>query len=71
MTCENQVAYYIPSGYTHREIGVRCGTTDPFGDRALCESCTNDRVKRAEHDRIMEDSHADNEALRSAGWGEI
>lgn len=71
MTCENKVSYYVQRGYGHKEVLVQCGRTDPYGDRALCEKCQNDKAARAEHNRIVQQSKEDNEWLASAGWGEM
>lgn len=68
--CKNEVTYFVARGYSHREVQVQCGTTDPYGDRAQCEACQNNASARAEHERIMANSDADNAWLRSAGWGE-
>ena len=69
--CMNQVSYFIARGYSHKEIFVRCGNTDPYGGRAQCEKCENSRSARAEHERIMQNSDDDNAWLASAGWGEM
>ena len=70
MSCSNPVTYYIARGYSHREYIVNCGKTDPYGDRAICDSCSNDRdtMKQIrDHEHSIE---ADNAWLRSSGWGE-
>jgi hypothetical protein len=74
MSCDNKVSYWIASssyrGYSHREYIVTCGKTDPYGDRAICESCSNDpSIMKAiqDHEDLIE---ADNAWLRSSGWGE-
>lgn len=43
--CQNKATEYVPSGYTYREIQIRCGSTSPSGGVALCEACAerNDR----------------------------
>lgn len=71
MTCENRVPYYVARGFGTREVQVRCGTTDPYGGRALCDECERNPAARAEHERILDDSEADNAWLESAGWNEI
>lgn len=68
--CDNTVSYFIARGFSHKEVFVKCGNTDPYGDRALCESCENDSVARAEHNRILVNAEADNAWLSSAGYGE-
>lgn len=68
--CTNQVPYFIASGYSHKEVTVRCGNTDPYGGRALCDECQQSRAKRDEHERILRNAEADNAWLSSAGWGE-
>ena len=37
--CINRVSFYVASGYDYRETLVRCGNTDPYGDRAVCVMC--------------------------------
>lgn len=68
--CDNTRIYYVARGYSHSEVAVKCGTTDPYGGRCLCEACENDPNKLAEHERILANAEADNAWLRSAGWGE-
>ena len=66
MSCKNKVIQYVESGYTMREVEMRCGNTGVHGEALWCESCEgSERVRR-----IEEDSAADNAWLRSAGWGE-
>lgn len=69
--CTNQVTYFVVRGYSHKEVQVQCGTTDPYGGRAQCDSCQKSKAAREQHERIMANSEADNAWLKSAGWGEI
>ena len=71
MRCENTIPYFIASGWSHKEVAVKCGTTDPYGGRALCDQCASSKAERDEHERILANADADNAALASAGWGEI
>ena len=41
--CDNKVTYYVQSGYDYRETYVKCGLTDSYGDRAICDDCASDR----------------------------
>lgn len=68
--CTNQVSYFIASGFSHKEVVVRCGNTDPYGGRALCDVCRASQAKREEYSRILRNAEADNAWLASAGWGE-
>jgi len=69
--CENKVIFYVPRGYDHKAIKVRCGNTDPWGDRTICDSCAVNPSRMTEI-KIHEDNiAADNAWLRSAGWGEM
>lgn len=71
MRCDNPVKYHIPRGYSYRSIEVKCGSTDPFGDRAICGSCGKDREVMQQirnHELMIEE---DNAWMASAGWGEI
>lgn len=66
--CENKVSYYVARGYSHREILIKCGYTDPYGGRAVCDDCLEKRG-----DEIAQEEAAiaaDNWASRSAGWGD-
>lgn len=71
MRCANPVTYFVPRGYSHAEITITCGSTDHRGDRAICETCENSPAImqgiRDHEDAIS----ADNDWLRSAGWGEL
>jgi hypothetical protein len=69
--CDNKVSYYVPRGYDYKETFVKCGNTDPHGSRAICEKCAADPDEMAAIERHEENTAADNEWLRSAGWGEM
>ena len=67
MRCQNKVIQVVPHGFAHREIEMPCGSTSIYGTALWCDKCRDtERVRN-----IEENSKADNEALRSAGWGEI
>jgi len=69
--CINRVSFYVPSGYDYRETLVRCGNTDPYGDRAVCDVCAANPEIVAQimrHERLIKE---DNAWLRSAGQGEM
>ena len=66
--CDNKVSYL---GYDYRETMVKCGLTDPFGDRAICNSCYYDPIEMESINRQeAEIEAADNAWARSAGYGE-
>jgi hypothetical protein len=72
MRCENEVSYMVEIGDSmqYRERMVRCGTTDPLGERCICDECrSNPSIMRSIKDH-QENVDADNEWLRSAGYGE-
>lgn len=71
MTCTNKVSYWVPRGFDYRETFVRCGSTDPYGDRAVCEHCAADAETMRHIEAIEADIKADNAAARSAGWGDF
>jgi|TARA_R110000737_G_scaffold186000_1_gene209121 hypothetical protein len=71
MSCENKVSYYVPRGYDYREVFVKCGNTDPYGNRAICEECDSDPVKMKRIEMHEANVAADNAWLKSAGWGEM
>ena len=78
MTCENKVTFYVAQGRDYGQGGtdyrateVPCGNTDPWGDRAICGSCANNKSKMAEIKIQDNNTAADNAWLRSAGQGEM
>lgn len=71
MGCSNTETYHVERHFGVVQIEVSCGSTDPYGNRCLCEKCRKDPIKRAEHDRLLRVAEADNSWLRSAGWGDI
>ena len=71
MTCENKVSYHVPRGYDYREVFVKCGNTDPHGNRAICEKCASSSVIMRGIRQHEENVAADNAWLKSAGWGEM
>ena len=71
MTCENKVSYHVPKGYDYKEVFVKCGNTDPDGNRAICEECASNPVIMRGIRQHEENVAADNAWLKSAGWGEM
>ena len=71
MSCENKVSYYVPRGYDYREVFVKCGNTNPYGDRAICDKCASNSVIMRGIRQHEENVAADNAWLKSAGWGEM
>lgn len=69
--CENKVSFWVPSGYNYRETKVKCGNTDPHGGRTICEECASNPSERKAIQQHEQNSAADNDWLRSAGWGEM
>jgi len=39
MGCENKISIYVERGWTHKEVKLRCGSTDPHGDTVICDDC--------------------------------
>ena len=70
MQCKNKVSYYLPHGYDYRESLVPCGSTDPHGDRAVCDKCASNPDIMRETQRQEANIKADNWAAASAGYGE-
>ena len=68
--CENKVSYYVPRGYDYKEIFTRCGNTDIYGGRAICDECRADRKTMARIERQEQMAKADNDLSRMAGWGD-
>ena len=69
--CENKVSFWVASGYSHRETKVKCGNTNPYGGRTICEECASNPSERKAIQQHEENIAADNDWLRSAGWGEM
>ena len=69
--CENKVSFWVERGFGHREVKVKCGNTDPWGNRTVCQKCSDDPAERARIKQHEENMEADNAWLRSAGWGEM
>ena len=69
--CTNEVEYSIPTAYHYRQVKTRCGNTNYYGERTICEKCRRNSSKM-ESWRIQEaNNKADNQWLKSAGWGEM
>ncbi len=69
--CENEVSYYVESGYDYIERMVKCGTTNPYGKRTICDDCkSNPEIMRSIRNH-QANVDADNAWLRSAGYGEM
>jgi len=73
LSCSNQVEYLVEVGTTMRFVErlVKCGTTDPNGDRCICQDCESDPVKMDSIRRHQKCVDADNQWLKSAGYGEM
>ncbi len=52
MTCTNTVTFHVARGYSYREIKIRCGRTDPYGGRAICDECADNADKMDEINRL-------------------
>ena len=68
--CDNRASYWVASGFSHKEITVPCGRTDPYGGVAICDKCADDKDAMAAiqaRERLIEE---DNAASHSAGWGD-
>jgi len=68
MACDNKVTFYVPRGYSHRAVEVPCGRTDPWGGRAVCDTCDELYGEQIAQEEAA--IAADNAASRSAGWGD-
>ena len=69
--CNNLVTQYVERGFDCKPVEIKCGNTGIYAQRVLCTKCENDTEL---NDRLQiqdDDTNADNEWLRSAGWGEI
>ena len=69
--CENEVGYFTGEMPNYTERLVKCGTTDPYGERCICDDCRNDPKIMESIRNHQANVDADNQWLRSAGWGEM
>ncbi len=72
--CNNEASYFVPSGYTYKEITTKCGSTATIHGHVttvFCEKCQDNPRVQAEHEAQLALSEADNDWMHSAGWGEI
>ena len=71
MICKNEVSYFTGDMPNYTERLVKCGTTDPFGERCICDECrSNPKIMKSIRDH-QANVRADNQWLRSANWGEM
>ncbi len=70
MSCK-PVEVVVQGRYNSKIIEFKCGNTDHYGERVLCDSCLEDPVVVAELERHQANVDADNAWLASAGWGEM
>ena len=73
MSCKNEVSFMVEIGNTmrFREILLRCGETDPYGESCICDDCSNDPKIMESIRNHQANVEADNAWARSAGWGEF
>jgi len=71
MSCNNMTEQWVPRGHHGSMRPIKCGNTTIHGDRAICDSCRNDKRKMAEIERQEANSRADNAWAHSAGWGDF
>ena len=69
--CENRVSFWVERGFDHREVKVKCGNTNPYGDRTICKNCSENSSEMKSIQDHEETVAADNDWLQSAGWGEM
>ena len=69
--CDNRVSYWFTRrNGASKEYFVRCGNTDPYGERAVCDACRSDPAKMAVINRLERLVAEDNATSRAAGWGD-
>ena len=69
--CENEISYFTGEMPNYTERLVKCGTTNPYGERTICDECQSNPKIMEEIRRHQANVNADNQWLRSAGWGEM
>jgi hypothetical protein len=69
--CENKVEYHIESGLDYKQVLTKCGYTNPYGKIAICNGCENNKEKMRSIRNHEASVKADNDWLKSAGWGEM
>jgi hypothetical protein len=73
MSCKNKVSYMVERGNSmqYREIFLRCGETDPNGERCICGECRSNPNTMESIRNHQANVEADNAWNKSAGWGEL
>jgi hypothetical protein len=71
MICNNQVSYFVESGLDYKEVKIKCGNTNPYGKRTICEDCQNNPREMELIRQHQANVDADNAWNRSAGYGEF
>ena len=69
--CENEVEFQVESGLDYKTVYAKCGNTNPYGKRTICDDCRSNPKIMEEIRRNQANVDADNQWLRSAGWGEM
>ena len=69
--CTNEVEYSIPTAYHYRQVKTRCGNTNYYGERTICDKCRRNASKMGSIRTQEANNKADNQWLKSAGWGEM
>ena len=44
--CNKPIQVFVESGWTHKEITVKCGNTSPTGDPFMCDACAKANAGR-------------------------
>jgi len=66
--CMGKFEVYNSNG---RPYHISCGGTNYYGQSQLCPNCENNPQEVEAQRRRNANAEADNQWLRSAGWGEI
>lgn len=69
--CKGMVSFLVPRGADYRAVEIKCGRTDPFGDRAICDTCARDPRVMAGISLHESSIRVDNAWASSAGHGEF
>jgi len=71
MTCSNMTEQWVPRGHGGSLQPIKCGNTNIYGDRAICDECSSNKDRMAEIERQEANIKADNDWAHSAGWGDF
>ena len=70
MICKNDVEFTIENGWDYKTVIIKCGNTNPYGKRAICNTCEDNPKIMESIQNYQNNVDSDNQWLRSASWSE-